>query len=53
MGGAARGPASPAGVAVSLPYFVSPSDSVNVSEKGTLAFVSSNSENISFSYNQE
>jgi hypothetical protein len=28
-----RGPAPPPGVAVSLPYFVSPSDSVNVLEK--------------------
>jgi hypothetical protein len=36
MGGAARGPAPPPGVAALLPYFVSPSDPVNVSKKKEL-----------------
>jgi hypothetical protein len=48
------GPTPPLGVAASLPYFVSPSDSMNVLEKiGTFAFVSSNFENISFNNNLE
>jgi hypothetical protein len=47
-----RGATPPPGVAASLPYFVSPSDSVKrVSKIGNLDFVLSNFKNISFSNN--